>query len=444
LHETVDVHAEPAYILKREATRISPAQSSGGGHRRSQSGDGYGDGGGTCDAAALPSRTAAITTECCDEQSEDCSGGYPQVCNVGCAALFLPFWDECRPALGKDSRNFEPTVRLCAAVDGAAGSSRGSSLAEQLNVQCTDGTAAADCIPECDAARHGYMLLLNLDGDDTNLSCNLAHGLYSWMGAASEGGYLGADAQSFFSAVNSGAAGTYLVTLMEALEGNSVLAIKRGQLVRISGGMQSQTPWGDQYPTCNNIDQDYGLCNSGFEVWSGGQLFLTDLLLVGRMLVRGELHLSGCRIEGVGTYQQNGEVIGAVMPQPHDATMGLSDDTYGAAIKLKGSAVCVISGSAFVRNHASLNGAAIYAERTVSISVSGTTFTANFGGAPGSTTATSAVPAGGGDCVVWLKRRCGTSPCAWSGHDSNGCYTNQEASVPLDAPACTLAYPNCV
>ena len=74
-------------------------------------------------------------------------------------------------------------------------------------MQCTDGTAAEDCIPECNAARHGFILLLNLDGDDTNLSCNLAHGLYSWMGAASEGGYLGADdAQSFFSAVVSGAA----------------------------------------------------------------------------------------------------------------------------------------------------------------------------------------------------------------------------------------------
>jgi hypothetical protein len=108
---------EPAYILKREAMRISTAQSEG--HRRSQSGDGYGDWGGTCDVAALPSRTAAITTECCDEQSEDCSGGYPQVCNVGCASLFLPFWDECRSELGKDSRNFEPTVQLCAAVDGS-------------------------------------------------------------------------------------------------------------------------------------------------------------------------------------------------------------------------------------------------------------------------------------------------------------------------------------
>ena len=174
LHETVNVHAEPAYILKREATRINPAQSTGGGHRRSQSGDGYGDGGGTCDAAALPSRTAAITTECCDEQSEDCSGGYPQVCNVGCAALFLPFWDECRSALGKDSRNFEPTVQLCAAVDGTAGSSRGSSLAEQLNVQCTDGTCRGGTISLrpmalSSQATFNYMLAIMEGKDGTPL-----------------------------------------------------------------------------------------------------------------------------------------------------------------------------------------------------------------------------------------------------------------------------------
>ena len=94
----------------------------GGGHRRAQSGAGYGGGGaGACEAGALPSRTQAITAECCDEPSEDCSGGYPQTCNAGCASLFLPFWDECRSALGKDSRDFEPAVALCeAALDIAA------------------------------------------------------------------------------------------------------------------------------------------------------------------------------------------------------------------------------------------------------------------------------------------------------------------------------------
>jgi hypothetical protein len=152
----------------------------GGGHRRAQSGAGYGGGGaGACEAGALPSRTQAITAECCDEPSEDCTGGYPQTCNAGCASLFLPFWDECRSALGKDSRHFEPAVALCEAASGGS-----LTLAEQLHVECSDGTAAADCVPECTEQVHGFLMLLNIEGEDSKLSCELHHGFYSWVGAA--------------------------------------------------------------------------------------------------------------------------------------------------------------------------------------------------------------------------------------------------------------------
>eukprot|EP01046_Picozoa_sp_COSAG06_P046588 COSAG06_NODE_6623_length_2852_cov_4.446785_2_plen_96_part_00 len=81
-----------------------------------QSGDGYGDGTGTCNVATLPSRLEAITTECCDEPAEDCSGGYPQACNPACAAVFLPFWASCRSALGETSWQLKPTVALCEAA----------------------------------------------------------------------------------------------------------------------------------------------------------------------------------------------------------------------------------------------------------------------------------------------------------------------------------------
>ena len=152
----------------------------GGGHRRAQSGAGYGGGGaGACEAGALPSRTQAITAECCDEPSEDCTGGYPQTCNAGCASLFLPFWDECRSALGKDSRHFEQAVALCEAASGGS-----LTLAEQLHVECSDGTAAADCVPECTEQVHGFLMLLNIEGEDSKLSCELHHGFYSWVGAA--------------------------------------------------------------------------------------------------------------------------------------------------------------------------------------------------------------------------------------------------------------------
>ena len=180
-------------------------------------------------------------TECCDEPSEDCSSGYPRTCNAGCAALFLPFWDECQLVLGKDIHNFEPVVQLCMAADGssAPGSSGGSSLpfpvngslAQQLNVQCTDGTAAVDCIPECNAARHGFILLLNIEGNDSKLSCELHFELYSWIGAASDGGYIGTDFGSFFSAVVAGAAGTYFSTLTESHHVHTDLSCQPGQAV---------------------------------------------------------------------------------------------------------------------------------------------------------------------------------------------------------------------
>ena len=69
---------------------------------------------------------------------------------------------------------------------------------QQYHPVCTS-VDVASCVPTCSAEHHGYELLATIDGTDTKFSCNLAHGLYSWMGAASEGGYLGADAQSFFS-----------------------------------------------------------------------------------------------------------------------------------------------------------------------------------------------------------------------------------------------------
>eukprot|EP01046_Picozoa_sp_COSAG06_P048093 COSAG06_NODE_7121_length_2623_cov_18.988906_1_plen_316_part_00 len=134
------------------------------GHRRAQAI-------GTC--GDVPGRAAQITAACCDEPTEDCSGGYPHTCNAECAAIFLPFWTDCRSSLGKNSAQFEPAVALCEAASPATAA---PSLAEQLNVQCADGTAAADCVPECSETYHGYLLLLNIEGEDSKLSCELHHG----------------------------------------------------------------------------------------------------------------------------------------------------------------------------------------------------------------------------------------------------------------------------
>ena len=52
---------------------------------------------------------------------------------------------------------------------------RAHQLAQQLNVECTDGTPEADCVPRCAEEFHGYQLLLNIGGEDSKMSCELHH-----------------------------------------------------------------------------------------------------------------------------------------------------------------------------------------------------------------------------------------------------------------------------
>ena len=37
----------------------------------------------------------AVMDECCDEDSEDCSNGFPSTCNGRCAEVLLPMQDAC-------------------------------------------------------------------------------------------------------------------------------------------------------------------------------------------------------------------------------------------------------------------------------------------------------------------------------------------------------------
>eukprot|EP01046_Picozoa_sp_COSAG06_P012925 COSAG06_NODE_772_length_12432_cov_119.880159_8_plen_584_part_00 len=149
----------------------------------------------------------------------------------------------------------------------------------QYHAECTSADVAS-CVPACNAEHHGYELLATIDGTDTKFSCNLAHGLYSWMGAASEGGYLGADAQSFFSAVVSGAVGSYILTLMEDVGMSTDLTIEPGQDVRISGdpGLAAAPSWG----------------SGGFTVQERGSLALQNIALNPSAIIdlRGSASLS--------------------------------------------------------------------------------------------------------------------------------------------------------
>ena len=138
------------------------------GHRRAQAT--------SCSQSDIATRSQAITTACCAEAGEDCSGGLPTTCNADCADTLMPFWEECQADLGAERAAFAEAAGIC----------RGShpSLAQQLNVECTDGTPEYGCVPRCAEEDHGYQLLLNIGGEDSKMSCELHHSLYSWVGGA--------------------------------------------------------------------------------------------------------------------------------------------------------------------------------------------------------------------------------------------------------------------
>ena len=53
-----------------------------------------------CKTSDLADRADAVTRECCDEPTEDCSSGEPASCNPGCAAVLVPYYLDCREAFG--------------------------------------------------------------------------------------------------------------------------------------------------------------------------------------------------------------------------------------------------------------------------------------------------------------------------------------------------------
>ena len=78
-------------------------------HRRSQQSR-------RCTFDSLSSRSAELNSECCDEPTEDCSSGEPATCNAGCAAVLLPFFEDCRDTL-EASQGYLPQFLHCALVE---------------------------------------------------------------------------------------------------------------------------------------------------------------------------------------------------------------------------------------------------------------------------------------------------------------------------------------
>ncbi|MEC6987519.1 MAG: hypothetical protein VXW98_01705, partial [Actinomycetota bacterium] len=204
-----------------------------------------------CDFVA---QSAVVMDACCNiggaseghrRAQVDCP--LPAVCpSMGCAEAFEAFYTNCRVEL----TTFPEPDRLASLSTSCDDvlATRGSSLAQQLDLECTDGSVE-NCVPPCNAYTHGFILLLNIGGSDSKYSCNLAHGNYSWLGAASQGGFIGSDPRAFLSSILSGAAGTYAVQVEVGvlLLGIDIdVVVRPGQKVRVVASNNDGTSanWG--------------------------------------------------------------------------------------------------------------------------------------------------------------------------------------------------------
>ena len=132
------------------------------------------------------------------------------------------------------------------------------------------------------------------------------------VGASADGGYFGADAVIFYSAVQSGAAGTYVLDAIAAGPGfHTTLAIATGQTVA-AAGVRRPGDGSCQYSGNGPCMEPFGCavgtdanCDSGRTAWGEGagftvaeraSLSLTAFAIAGDVSVAGggELTLDGC------------------------------------------------------------------------------------------------------------------------------------------------------
>ena len=306
--------AREVHIYTRSMQVADPAAPVRG---RRQAQDGIGGcwtADGLVDVIDVEGRTAEVNAACCSDPGDDCDSGMPTACGAECAAVLLPFWQDCevhlRAAGGNGHRRMQSDVydqihRVVQECQEADVSRAGETLAMQLSLSCTDESAvsAAECVPACSRELHGDLLLATIDGEDSKYSCELHHGLYSWMGAAADGGYLGRDTLAFVSALLSGAAGAYICTLDEDAAVRTDVSVHPGMHVRVSGdaGLPSAPMWGTggwEVANSGMLSIAYLQLQGGaIKVAAGGSLSLMDLLLDAEQLDWSEQ--SGSRLSMV-------------------------------------------------------------------------------------------------------------------------------------------------
>ena len=105
--------------------------------------------GATCETADLAKRAAAVTAECCDEPTEDCSSGQPAVCNAGCAAVLVPYFQDCHDALVDEGGDVMAAVRAavqqCASAPPAYECSCATGWSGDSCDRCAEGWAGNSC-----------------------------------------------------------------------------------------------------------------------------------------------------------------------------------------------------------------------------------------------------------------------------------------------------------
>eukprot|EP01052_Picozoa_sp_SAG31_P003088 SAG31_NODE_115_length_24128_cov_47.693912_11_plen_1303_part_00 len=255
-------------------------------------------------------------------QSQGCDV-LPDTCPSDCAPLFIEFFEGCQSMIDDltmaeqqefaglyadcseeeqqsamanlqpvDVKMFRITInqeaeqQAAMANSGPAAPSPGEATAvEQYHAQCTTANILT-CVPACNATHHGFVLLATIDGTDTKFSCTLANQLFSWVGAAALGGFLGQNVAAFVSAVISGAAGTYVLTLTEDAGVGTDLVIQPGQHAMISG---DTLDWG---AGGYNIQRSAILQIKGVQIHGsirvrGGDLILDNVVASGGMVVTG-------------------------------------------------------------------------------------------------------------------------------------------------------------
>eukprot|EP01046_Picozoa_sp_COSAG06_P036612 COSAG06_NODE_4052_length_4625_cov_21.008396_5_plen_458_part_00 len=101
-------------------------------------GGGHGDGGdAACAASDLGARSAAVDAECCDAPTEDCSSGEPATCNVGCAAVLVPYFQDCHATLQASQGGAALVGTLQSTVDKCG--------AAMYRCDCAEGWGGASC-----------------------------------------------------------------------------------------------------------------------------------------------------------------------------------------------------------------------------------------------------------------------------------------------------------